>query len=84
MAGGRGPVLYTPNNTKVTGPELDVNTCGQGVTKLLNYTEESMWYLLMGRLDFGGGAGFTPCSTPTGTESSTWGGIKRQFPGKGN
>lgn len=70
----------TPNTTKATGPELDVSTCGQGNTKLLDYYPESQWYALTGRVDFGGGFGLNPCSfVPPAAEPSTWGRLKAKF-----
>lgn len=68
----------TPNLTKVSGPELDVNTCDKGTTQLLRYYPESVWDQLTGRVDFGGGFGYTPC-IDLAVETSTWGRIKTLY-----
>lgn len=77
---GGGSFRVTPNLTKTGGLELDVNTCDMGTTKLLHYYDPANWDFLTGRIDFGGGTGYTPC-TFIGTERSTWGRIKTRFAG---
>ena len=76
---GGGHFQITPNNTKSTGvPELDLNTCGLGTTRLLVYTAESLWDGLTGRIDFGGGPGRNPCLIVP-TEDTSWGRLKTLF-----
>lgn len=79
---GGGHFQITPNLTKGTlgneTPELDVNTCGQGTTKLLTYTDETLWSGLTGQVDFGGGSGRNPCLIVP-TKKTSWGKIKTLF-----
>jgi hypothetical protein len=80
---GGASFAVTPNTTKSSGPELDVNTCGMGTTKLLDYHAEPQWPYLTGRVDFGGGFGYNACGDPPATERSSWGRLKTQFTGGG-
>lgn len=73
----------TPNFTTGDAPELNVNTCGQGTTRLLEQYGESLWGVLTGRVDFGGGYGLNPCLNGLPAEPSTWGRIKKRFTGPG-
>jgi hypothetical protein len=79
-----GSFGVTPNLTTNDAPELSVITCGAVTTNLLDYYDESFWYVLMGRVDFGGGPGYLPFCYQDPTERSTWGGIKRMFTGDGD
>jgi hypothetical protein len=79
---GNDTLEITPNLTKVSGPELDINTCGAGTTKLLAITAPSLHPFLVGKVQFGAGRdgilGYTPCGV-VATETSTWGRIKTLF-----
>jgi hypothetical protein len=79
-AGARFEV--TPNFTTGDAPELNVNTCGEGTTNVLEHHDEMFWYMLMGGVDFGGGSGKRPCSIDA-AEPGTWGRLKTRFTGPG-
>lgn len=71
----------TPNNNVESGPELAIDDCRGGHTDL-----EDLWGpyadYLVGRVNFGGGPGYTPCllSAPrTRSISLSWGRIKNLY-----
>lgn len=49
--------VITPNNNTVAGPELQLADCSGQITDFPANT-------MTGSVDFGGGAGFTPCTAP--------------------
>lgn len=70
----------TSNLTTGGDPELAVTNCSAVTTNLLDYYDETLWFHLTGRIDFGGGPGYVPCLWDP-AEPSTWGRIKTLFTG---
>jgi len=72
----------TANNCLNLGrPELAVTDCAGITTDLWElYGGSPTFAQLMGRVDFGGGAGYNPCLM-TPTVPITWGKIKSMYPG---
>jgi len=68
----------TANNNLASGPELAVADCAGVSTDLIQIWGAAIASQLMGRVDFGGGAGYNPCII-TPTMPTTWGKIKTQY-----
>lgn len=70
----------TPNNNLDSGiPELAVTACAGGTRNLWDIVDPSLIPLVVGRVDFGGGAGYTPCGVIVPTKNTTWGKLKNLY-----
>jgi len=72
----------TPNNNLALGPELAIDDCSGGHTDLIQIWGQSYASTLVGRIDFGGGPGYTPCllyAPNTRSVSLSWGRIKNLY-----
>ena len=86
MVGSFYIYAYGPDQLQITGnnnlqgniPELAVADCSGITTDLYQVWGESVYLLLCGRLDVGGGTGYNPCPVvPVG--KTTWGKIKSKY-----
>lgn len=72
-----GSLKVTPNNN-FTPPEFAVTDCAIFTLNLLDVVAPVLIPMLSGRIDFGGGYGYTPCSLVS-IEPSTWSKIKSKY-----